>query len=420
MTTHPSPRVRLSLLTVSVTLLTILLSGCQYISKIGKPAASPTPEVVATPAPPAIDYATLKPNELGTIPVVMYHEIAGVKNDKMHRTVASFQKDLQLLYDNNYRPVNLSDAVKGRIDVPAGKKPVVLTFDDSRKSQFILTETNTEQQIDPQCAVGILEDFSKEHPDWSRKATFFVLPAAKNNVDSFGQKGLGGQKMEYLQGAGYEIGNHTYLHKSLRSMTALQIQEALGRANNEILKAYPGTKISVFAVPMGQYPHNKKLWGLLKAGTYKGTPYNHVGVMDAAWRPMYSPFSKKFNAIRLERITPEDINFGLAYWVKQLEKNQTSYVSDGDPTYVTYPSSEAAFAEPARIQKMGLKSNPYGAGDAPGGGKKPITIGAKPIAVPKPVAVGVPPKPISAPPKPISVPPKPVVTPTKPIHLTTP
>jgi peptidoglycan/xylan/chitin deacetylase (PgdA/CDA1 family) len=387
--------------------LCLSLAGCQYISKIGKSQATPVPGPAPTPGPPVLDYATMKPNELGTIPVVMYHEIGGNKkgqNDKMHRTVVSFQKDLELLYQSGYRPVNLGDVVNGKIDVPAGKKPVVLTFDDSRRTQFILTETATEQQIDDNCAVGILEDFSKKHPDWPHKATFFVLPPSKNNADFFAQKGLGAQKLEYLANAGYEIGNHTYLHKSLRPMNATQIQEALGLANNEILTAYPRAKITTFAVPMGQYPHDKKLWSLLQSGTYKGITYKHTAVMDAAWRPMYSPFTKKYNAMRLERITPEDINFGLAYWIKMLEKNNTAYVSDGDPTYVTYPSEQAAYAQPARIEKLGLRANPYGASL----GAKPIAASKKPIgAAPKSVIADKTPvtsdNPINSKPKPIKL-----------------
>jgi peptidoglycan/xylan/chitin deacetylase (PgdA/CDA1 family) len=389
--------------------LAFCLTGCQYISKIGKPQATPIPGPAPTPGPPAIDYATIKPNELGTIPVVMYHEIGGNKkgqNDKMHRTVASFQKDLELLYSSGYRPVNLGDVVSGKIDVPAGKKPVVLTFDDSRRTQFILTETTTEQQIDDNCAVGILEDFSKQHPDWPHRATFFVLPPSRGNADFFAQKGLGAQKLEYLANAGYEIGNHTYLHKSLRPMNAAQIQEALGLANNEIIKAFPGVKIATFAVPMGQYPRDKKLWPLLKSGTYKGTPYNHIAVMDAAWRPMQSPFAKKYNAMRLERITPEDINFGLAYWLKMLEKNHTTYVSDGDPTYVTYPSEQATLAEPARLQKMGLRANPYGA-----------SLGAKPITATAKKPIGAVPKPVGAAPKPVATGSKPATNIAKPIKL---
>ena len=299
----------------------------------------------------------------------------------MHRTPAAFQKDLDLLYSNGYQPINLSEAITGRINIPAGKKPVVLTFDDSRKSQFILTETATEQQIDPNCAVGILEDFVKTHKDWSIggiKGMFFVLPTSPSNMDVFGQAGLGEKKLEYLQNAGFEIGNHTYLHKSLRFMNASQIQEALGKGNNAILREYPRAKLSIFAVPMGQYPHDKKLWPLLKTGKYQGTTYNHIAVMDAAWRPMYSPFTKKFNAVRLERITPEDINFGLAYWIKQLDKTQSAYVSDGNPQYVTYPAAKAALADPNRIKKLGLTPNVYGgANDPAGDSKKPITMGVK-------------------------------------------
>jgi hypothetical protein len=102
------------------------------------------------------------------------------------------------MYAAGFRPVNLSDVLDNAIDLPAGKSPIVLTFDDARKSQFHLIETDKAYKIDPDCAVGILDAFHKRHSDWPMRATFFVLPKSRLTLEPFGQPGLGPQKMSYL------------------------------------------------------------------------------------------------------------------------------------------------------------------------------------------------------------------------------
>jgi hypothetical protein len=143
-------------------------------------------------------------------------------------------------------------------------------------------------------------------------------------------------------------------------MNPAQIQEAIGKAQAAILEADPQAKITTLAVPMGQFPRDKKLWGYLKKGTYQGTNYDFTAVMDAAWHPMQSPFAKTYDSFRLERITPEDIPFGLRFYVDQMEKQKTAYVSDGDPIFVTYPRSADSAVHKVRVQVLGLRLNPYG------------------------------------------------------------
>jgi peptidoglycan/xylan/chitin deacetylase (PgdA/CDA1 family) len=97
----------------------------------------------------------------------MYHEIGGKpapKDPALVRTVEAFKKDLELLYAAGFRPVNMSDVANNRIDIEAGKSPVVLTFDDARESQFRLVETDKELKIDPNCGVGILKAFPSSTP----------------------------------------------------------------------------------------------------------------------------------------------------------------------------------------------------------------------------------------------------------------
>ena len=73
--------------------LALGIGGCKSLPFLRpKPTPSPTPR--PAPKPPAIDYAALKPNELGRIPIVMYHHIGkDPKDTKLSRTVASFNRD---------------------------------------------------------------------------------------------------------------------------------------------------------------------------------------------------------------------------------------------------------------------------------------------------------------------------------------
>ncbi|MBC8143760.1 MAG: polysaccharide deacetylase family protein [Armatimonadetes bacterium] len=360
----------------------LVATGCDAVKKLPfvGTKATPAPPVVrasvAPPPPPQIDYAKVRPNELGKIPVVMYHDIGGIppkREDGLHRSVAAFEQDLKLLYDAGFRPVNMGDVLAGKIDVPAGKSPVVITFDDARESQFRLTETATEQRIDPQCGLGVLQAFHKKHKDWGLKATFFALPKGPKTADAFKQVGKGDEKLQYLVANGFEIGNHSLNHRDMSRMTPAQIQAEIGGAHNSLMTAAPEAKIAVVALPMGKFPKDKANLKYLTAGTADGKSYAYEGAMLAAYRPVDSPFNKAFDPLRMERIAPYDKDpNGLRNWIVKLSASSGGrFVSDGDAQTVSYPQGEQAQVNTARIEKAGLRTNPY----VPFGG----TSGAKPI-----------------------------------------
>ncbi len=118
-----------------------------------------------------------RPNELGRIMILEYHKIDHPE-ERWTRTPANFRRDLEMLYARGYRLVALGDVLDGRIAVPAGTTPVVLTFDDSSPGQFRYLESNGSVELDPQSGMGILESFANERPDFGRSATFYVLPGA--------------------------------------------------------------------------------------------------------------------------------------------------------------------------------------------------------------------------------------------------
>ncbi len=355
------------------------VAGCQLLSKpvaVATPEPKPTPK--PGPQPPKIDYARVRPNELGRIPVIMYHEIKGTQNKNLVRSVADFRQDLELMYKAGFCPVNLSDVVNDNIDVPAGKSPIVLTFDDGRATQFKLVETPNNLKIDPDCAVGILEEFHKKHKDWPLRGTFFVLPRSKSTLDTFGQVGMGAQKLGYLLDKGFEIGNHTTTHHSLRTMTPAQIQQEIGYANNTLLTDAPKAKIQVFAAPMGYFPRDKANLPYMLKGSFEGKPYEYKAAFKAAWRPIPSPVSKDWDPLKLERIDSVNGLNGVRDWIEKLTTMSSGYpryISDGDPNVISYPKGEDSQVNLGKIQaegKLAYSYEPFGGV----GGAKPI-IGAE-------------------------------------------
>jgi hypothetical protein len=137
----------------------------------------------------------LPPNGLGRVMILEYHKI-DYPEARWTRTPENFRRDLETLYAKGYRLIALGDLLDGRIVLPAGTTPIVLTFDDSSPGQFRYIEQNGVLAIDPKSAIGILEAFTREHPDFGRAATFFVLPAADPPNRLFNQLAWEGHKRE--------------------------------------------------------------------------------------------------------------------------------------------------------------------------------------------------------------------------------
>jgi peptidoglycan/xylan/chitin deacetylase (PgdA/CDA1 family) len=316
----------------------------------------------------------VQPDELGKIPVIMYHDIGkSGKNTPLDRTVASFEKDLQLLYDKGFYLVNAADIVANRLDVPLGRTPVALTFDDARRTQFNLIQTDQGPQVDPNCALGVMERFVKTHPDWKMRATFFVLPKSKATQESFGQAGMGKEKVAYLVKSGCEIANHSILHKSFSPYTAAQIQQEVGGADKLVTDLNPEVTMETLALPMGKYPKNKALWPLLLKGNHQGHSYSYKAAFAAAYRPMPSPASKKYNPLFIERVNSVDGLNGIRFWIEKLmQPGGGRYISDGDPNWISLPKSREGELAAERVAKQGKLVNAYSMGDSQGAPTKPI------------------------------------------------
>ena len=295
--------------------------------------AVPTPE----PTPQAAYFAGA--NELGQILVLEYHRIS-YPEQRYQRTPDNFRADLERLHQGGYYPVNFIDLIHRLPDVPPGKKPVVLTFDDSDISQFRVLPDNT---IDADSAMGILLNFHNQHPeDWPARSTFFVLgDDSADYISVFGQPRWSKAKVKFLVDVGMEVGSHTVNHVDLSVATSERINWELAVSKHVIEEMAPGYVVQTLSVPYGGFPYTLDY---LKAGAWGDYYYTYAGNAAAWGGPTRSPFDKEFEPYRVSRL--EVTATSLDHWLTYFEQNPDQYyISDGDRGRLTIPETEIAAEE---------------------------------------------------------------------------
>lgn len=302
-----------------------------------------TPEkIVAT----ADQYAELDVDEVGEVPVLMYHGIhdditndeteytgGNVDYDGYQRTGEAFRKDLDFYYENGYRCIRLTDYVDGYIDCDAGTSPLVLTFDDGLDNNCFVTgvDDNGDLIIDPGSAVGIMEEYRKKYPDMNITATFFVTE------NGFYQSKYNEQIITWLVDHGYDVGNHTKTHINFDEATDDEAEEQVGYVYNMLDEIIPEKYVNIIALPYGS-PGDKssEIMEHIYKCTYKGKEYKTKSTLLVGWKANESPFHTDFDKKQIKRIRAYDCdgeNFDIEYCFKN-ELSLTRYISDGDPNTV--------------------------------------------------------------------------------------
>ncbi len=269
--------------------------------------------------------------------ILEYHLIEEPES-RWARTPENFRRDLDRLWEGGYRLIGLGDLLDGRMALPAGATPVVLTFDDSSPGQLRFVERNGKVEVDPNSAVGILEAFSRQHPEFGKTTTFYVLPGAKQPHKLFGQPEYERAKLEYLVGRGFEIGNHTLWHANLSKYPEATVRTQIAQAQQWIHRHVPGYRLRTLALPMGAYPRDLS-WAI--RGSIDGVSYQHDAILMVAGGAATSPFSRRFDPYRLPRI--QALESELQHWLRYFARHpEERFVSDGDPAVVTIPRGRRA------------------------------------------------------------------------------
>lgn len=292
-------------------------------------------------------------NELGNVPIMMYHGIrektssstgtigGNVDKDGYNRTPDAFRKDLEFYYENGYEMIRLDDYINGIIKASYGKSPIVLTFDDGNEDNIKVTGLDSDGNIiiDPNSAVGILEEFKKKHPDTTVTATFFV------NGGIFNQSEYNDKILKWMVDNGYDIGNHTKTHLDIKKSSSEKVQMEIAYVYDELEKVIPGKYVNIIALPFGSpYVKTHDNFKYVLNTSYNGKEYVTEAALRVGWEPEVSPFNKDFDKTFLKRCRAYDNNgkeFDIDMVFNKLLVGK-KYVSDGDENTVVIKESDVS------------------------------------------------------------------------------
>lgn len=298
------------------------------------PEELPEPEPID---PKELIDLSLKPNELGKVMVLMYHNIGDEEQDWV-RTPDNFKRDLNTLYEQGYRPLSLTDFATGNITTEQGYTPIIITFDDARENNIRYLDDGS---IDPECAVGILLSFHETHPDFPLEVTFFA-----DGPSAFGSSDEEVAKINFIIEQGMDIGNHTSNHPNFKDADAAKIQKEIGQQaqNLEDMIEAETYKVNTIALPFGSRPRADELEIYLHEGSYEGVTYENLAILNVGSNPAYSPYDERFNALSLPRVRASEMNVDnvgmysyLEYFVNHPE---AKFISDGNAQIITVPAGD--------------------------------------------------------------------------------
>jgi hypothetical protein len=333
------------------------LAGCGSLTGRLVLKAPTTPLTTPTLAPhtssPALsrpfDVGSLPANELGLIPVFMFHRVTDTVRSDYDITPDDLWATLTRLYVEGYRPIRAIDLVRRRIQVPRGRTPVVLTFDDSSPGQFHRLSAG---EVSPRSGVGVLQAFHRKHPAFAATGTLYL------NGHPFDLPNTA-VVLRSLSAAGFELGNHTLDHVNLGQVSTLKGQQEIVELQDLMAAAVPGRDPATFSLPYGVWPVEREI---TVSGSWQGRTYHHEGVMLVGSAPAASPYSTGWDPKAIPRIRAatwdRDQMFCHNWWLNRLARDpQTRYVSSGRPGSVTYPRHLAAGLAP-QFKRVG---RPYSA-----------------------------------------------------------
>ena len=342
--------------------------GGRRPSPTATPAPSATPSSGSTSDPPskrtggrrsastdgdppsAARLRRLRANELGVVPVVMYHRIVTKRRQPLDRTPRQLRADLDRMVREDYVPITAAEFVSGRIDIPAGKHPVVLTFDDSTPSQLSF-DAHGEPRRDT--AVGVLLAEARRHPGFRPVATFYVISSAPFQEGGADLTAHGRRALRWLVAHGFDVGNHTVHHRYFRHVPRHVELAEIADAQHRIT-GMAGVAPTTLAYPGGFPP---KPLGLAAHGSHRGMSYRLDGAFLAGAAPSPSPFTRDFPRYKIPRIRGQNHakdcdGVCLGSWLRRLDKKHSNrYTADGDPAHISYPRrSKVTIAKRFRSQ----------------------------------------------------------------------
>jgi hypothetical protein len=288
------------------------------------PTLVPTATIIPSPTPvPVYLPATVWTSD-PQVPILVYHRFYPDRYETSTSTkirLSDFESALQSLYDSGYTLVPLANWLKGDMRVPEGRKPLIITLDDLFfADQIFLNEDGTPS---PKSGIGLLWQFSQDHPDFGFSASLFYNMGDKHygsvEVEDWWQEGPGWEEslakaITWCIENGVLPYNHFYTHPKLSLITnvndfnyqakenEISLRDFLSRIGEESLA---DNLDNLIAIPYGDWPTTPSVLDALR--TYVSTDGKALlGIMNIDYsirakylQPVYSP---DFDRLDIPRI----------------------------------------------------------------------------------------------------------------------
>jgi hypothetical protein len=282
---------------------------------------TPVPTEV-TPAPETVQVTASVFQELPMAPMVMYHRFipGGARSEKYKVSLSDLDRHLQGFYDAGYSLVALEAWLRGDMDLPEGRRPLIITIDDLFYADQIFLDG--EGQAAPYSGIGRIWQFYQEHPDFNFHLALFYNMGDKGyanryvNGSFYIESGWQEERAKAIAWC-FENGalpyNHFFNHPNLSLLTPDQIlwqleeneaalREALSlvgkpelaKSSDNILALpyviWPETDAGKQVLFDYQSPEGKPVAAILEAND------------GAHVRPILPPFSKSYDPHHVKRL----------------------------------------------------------------------------------------------------------------------
>jgi hypothetical protein len=288
-----------------------------------KPQITPT-EVISIEVPEPIQFKATLWKELPQVPILMYHRFfpqPGSVSYAYTTSLTDFEGHLNALYDAGYSLISLADWLRGEINLPKGRRPLIITIDDLFYGDQISLNDNGEPA--QYSGIGVLWQFYQDHPDFNFHAALFFNLGDKlyaneyaNGVFTVGD-GWREDRAEAIAWCiknGATPYNHFYHHPFLNTLSPSEILfelEENDRVLREDLKLIDKKHLAKSLPNIVALPY--VVWPATEAGTQvifdyhtpEGAPLAGIMEGDYAGGSLFfaSPFADDFDPFHVPRIS---------------------------------------------------------------------------------------------------------------------
>lgn len=349
--------------------------GSSAPTQSAEPSQEPTPTPEPTPTMPAVPLVDWGPDQVVEHiffhPVIAYpqwgfHDCPSSQSQKEGLddwmvTVDEYNKILQNVYDKGYVIVSMTDVwsevetasgprmQRNTIKVPEGKKPLIISYDDTNYYPYMLEEGFTSKLVigedgelwaectDPYTqetfltqdldAITILDKFIREHPDFSPFGVKGCLSLTgyegilgyrtQNDIDigpddprrpAFDANRKAEQEavkpiIQRLKDTGWYFGSHTWGHINLSTRSMAQIQRDTLRWAEEVGSLVGPTNILFY--PHGARPDGDHDQGENYGEQFKWLQSQGFRIFASVGISSYSQVKQTISAVICDRLHPD-------------------------------------------------------------------------------------------------------------------